>query len=128
MQRLINKINDSTRETGRLLSVGTRAFSTGPNMEDFASESWFWQASQPRRTLTWMDTWALRCAVDAAAAEALFGRRTFHGAASIQAALTQAASTQAASTQAASTQAASAEDDFTDSDPDENDFDEDDLM
>lgn len=72
---LINKINEATRETGRLLSVGTKAFSTGPDEEGFASESWFWQSTEGRGHLCWVDDWAKQIAENEAAAEALFGKR-----------------------------------------------------
>jgi hypothetical protein len=107
MAWLINKINESTRETGRLLSVGSKAFSTGPHAEDFAAESWFWQTTRPRSHL---DDWAEKCAADAAAAEALFGQRR----------LTVAP----AAAEDALDGDASSERGFTDGDPDEDDFDD----
>jgi hypothetical protein len=110
MACLVNKINESTRETGRLLSVGSKAFSTGPHAEDFATESWFWQTTRPRSHLAWVDNWAEKCAADDAAAEALFGQRR----------LTVAPS----ASEDALDEDASSERGFTDSDPDEDDFDD----
>jgi len=107
MARLINKINDATRETGRLLSVSSEVFSTGLHEKGFASESWFWQTTEPRSHLVWVDDWAKKIASDAAAAEARFGQRRH---------------TQAAATDSDDAGDASSEDSFSDIDPDEDDF------
>jgi hypothetical protein len=72
---LTNKINEATQETGRLLLVNSKAFSNGPDHEDSASESRFWQTTEPRSHLCWVDDWAKKIAEDEAAAEALFGKR-----------------------------------------------------
>jgi len=71
---LISRINEATRETGRLLSVGTKAFSIRPDHEDFALESWFWKTTDGRQHLCWVDDWAKQIAANEAAAEALFGK------------------------------------------------------
>jgi hypothetical protein len=112
MARLIEKINYSTDETGRLLSVSSKAFCAGPYVADYASESWFWQATEPRGHLAWVDDWTKKIAADAAAAEALFGQRRL--------------------TKAPATADAAGDDDFSDDEDSEfdftdSDFDEDEL-
>ena len=92
---LINKINEATKETGRLLSVGSKAFSNSPDHEDFASESWFWQTTEPRSHLCWVDNWVKKIAEDEAAAEALFGKRRLTAASATAASATAAPATTA---------------------------------
>ena len=117
MARLIDTISDATRETGRLLSIGSKAISTGPHEDDYASESWFWQATEPRSHLTWVDDWALQDAADAAAAAALFGPRR----------LTAAPATEGAASEDPFSWDDFSENDFADSDSDAAIFSEADL-
>ncbi len=74
LSRLIWKVNNATQETGRLLSVSSKAFSPGPTWADFGSESWFWQTTGGRKVMTWVDDWNKKRADDAAAIERLYGK------------------------------------------------------
>jgi hypothetical protein len=73
--QVIHRINDATKETGRLLSVSSESFSAGSYTAGFASETWFWNATEGGEPLQWVDDWAKKCAYDAAKMKALYDKR-----------------------------------------------------
>jgi hypothetical protein len=73
--QVIHRVNDATKETGRLLSVSSKPFSAGSYTAGFASETWFWNTTQGGEPLQWVDDWAKKRADDAAKMKALYDRR-----------------------------------------------------